>query len=118
MRIAINAWFIDRPTTGSGQYLVHLLNEYAASCDARSTRSAKNRRGACSFLLCGRAHQAPPEASCFEWQVLRTPFDRLHRHLAKLWFEQVSFPRACRHWGARSPHRSARLWRPSAPSSR
>jgi glycosyltransferase involved in cell wall biosynthesis len=97
MRIAINAWFIDRPTTGSGQYLAHLLGEYALGCDARG---AQLKRSMPLFLLCGRTDQTPPQASCFEWQALHTPFDHLHRHLAKLWFEQVSFPRACRRWGA------------------
>jgi glycosyltransferase involved in cell wall biosynthesis len=32
------------------------------------------------------------------WQIIhaRTPFDRVNANLAKLWFEQVTFPRACR----------------------
>ena len=113
MRIAINAWFIDRPTTGSGQYLAHLLSEYAAS--AQSARSGPR---APSYLLCGQPHQPHPEAACFEWQVLRTPFDGLHRHLSKLWFEQVSFPRACQRWGAELIH--VPYWasplRPPAPT--
>lgn len=112
MRIALNAWFINQPTTGSGQYLVHLLAEYAA-------HHAMHR-----FLLCSHTSQVPPLLptdagvgsappgsaahpdgtnplpSCFEWQVLHTPFDPVHRHLAKLWFEQVGFPLACRRWGA------------------
>ena len=109
MRIALNAWFIDQPTTGSGQYLVHLLAEYAA-------HPAGHR-----FLLCGRAGQKQPalpglSSPAFEWQTLRTPFDAgppftlgppssaLRCHLAKVWFEQVSFPRAGRRWGAELLH--------------
>jgi glycosyltransferase involved in cell wall biosynthesis len=103
VRIALNAWFADQPATGSGQYLAHLLAEYVA-------RHAQHR-----FLLCrpsaAQAAQSPdPQAglaraqeestSPCEWQILPTPFDGRHRHLAKLWFEQVSFPRACRRWGA------------------
>ena len=92
MRIAINAWFADQPTTGSGQYLTHLLAEYAA------------HGGDDRYLLCGRADQSPPVQAAahpaFEWQALRTPLDRAERHLAKLWFEQVTLPRACRRWGA------------------
>lgn len=103
MKIALNAWFVGQPTTGSGQYLAHLLAEYVA-------RHAQHR-----FLLCSplsaRATASPdPQAglhraaeqcsSPCEWQFLRTPFDGRHRHLAKLWFEQVSFPRACHRWGA------------------
>jgi glycosyltransferase involved in cell wall biosynthesis len=94
MRIAINAWFVDRPTTGSGQYLTHLLTEYAA-------RHAEH-----AYLLCIRANQAARpeviELPCppFEQQGVRTPFDGRGRHLAKLWFEQVSFPLAARRWGS------------------
>ncbi|MBN1642139.1 MAG: glycosyltransferase family 4 protein [Anaerolineae bacterium] len=93
MRIAINAWFVDRPTTGSGQYLTHLLAEYAAQ-----------EEGA-TYLLCGHVGQDPPawlrdRQPRFTWRTLRTPFDRFNRHLAKTWFEQVSFPRACRRWAA------------------
>jgi glycosyltransferase involved in cell wall biosynthesis len=99
MRIAVNAWFIDQPTTGSGQYLAHLLTEYAALPTSHS------------FLLCGHAGQEPPNSAStlYEWQMLRTPLDgapssALVRHLAKGWFEQVSFPRACRRWGADLVH--------------
>jgi glycosyltransferase involved in cell wall biosynthesis len=107
VRIALNAWFMDQPDTGSGQYLSHLLAEYMA-------RHAEHR-----FLLCspdwGRSagfagqQAGPPGApgqrpSPFEWQILRTPFDGRHRHLAKVWFEQISFPRACRRWGADVTH--------------
>ena len=110
MKIALNAWFIDQPTTGSGQYLAHLLAEYAAQPTGHD------------FLLCGHAGQSPPDlpgltSSSFQWQTLRTPFDAslsplrgpqvqrhplsaLSRHLAKVWFEQVSVPRAGRHWNA------------------
>jgi glycosyltransferase involved in cell wall biosynthesis len=111
MKIAINAWFIDRPTTGSGQYLTHLLTEYAADPAGHT------------FLLCGHAYHRQPEVTgqlpaCFEWQTRRTPFDRLYCHLAKLWFEQVSFPRACRRWGADLVH--VPYWgsplRPPAPT--
>jgi glycosyltransferase involved in cell wall biosynthesis len=123
MRIALNAWFIDQPTTGSGQYLAHLLAEYTA-------QPAGPR-----FLLCGRAGQPIPDlpglsSPIFEWLTVQTPFDgslpsvlrppssalrrpssvaprpssNLARHLAKLWFEQVGFPRACRRWGADIAH--------------
>ena len=103
MRIALNAWFMGQPATGSGQYLIHLLAEYVG-------RHAEHR-----FLLCGPrswqpARSADPPAglpcaleqhsSPCEWQTVRTPFDGRQRHLAKLWFEQVSFPRACHRWGA------------------
>jgi glycosyltransferase involved in cell wall biosynthesis len=123
VRIALNAWFIDRPETGSGQYLAHLLAEYAA------------QHAGHQFLLCMPGGQAPAAVARaweqaapgrtraldgFERRVLRTPPDRwrgtssrLGRHLAKLWFEQVSFPAACRRWGAdliHVPYWGAPLW--------
>jgi glycosyltransferase involved in cell wall biosynthesis len=98
MRIALNAWFIDQPTTGSGQYLTHLLTEYTAHPTGHH------------LLLCGHVGQRQSDlpnlsSPVCEWQTLHTPFDArplsiLGRHLAKLWFEQVSFCRACRRWGA------------------
>jgi len=51
-----------------------------------------------------------------------TPFDGSNRNLAKLWFEQVAFPAACRRlgraWrssptGARPGERRAPSWSPS-----
>ena len=36
--------------------------------------------------------------------VLRTPFDGRNENLAKVWFEQVAYPRACRRIGADVAH--------------
>jgi len=100
-RIAINAWFLDQPTTGSGQYLASLLDEYRHCSDLGA------------ILLCGHASQLTPAPGPFEWQVLRTPFDGsraasdpsgLRRHLAKLWFEQVAFVYASHRWHADLVH--------------
>ena len=95
MRIALNAWFAGQTTTGSGQYLMGLLRAYAAS------------PGPHRYLLLVPVTQLPPFAAlgpAFEWQRLPTPFDGLHADLAKLWFEQVSLPRACRRWQAALVH--------------
>jgi len=97
LRAAINAWFLDQRTTGSGQYLAHLLEEY------------RRGRSQVEILLLGRTGQPAPTPGPFEWQALRTPFDAralssgrsgLRRHLAKLWFEQIAVVRASRRWGA------------------
>jgi glycosyltransferase involved in cell wall biosynthesis len=73
MRVGINALFLDRPGTGSGQYTRHLLdsleevdptNEYLLFSPGPAPR-IRNRQSAI-------------------------------RNLNKLWFEQMSFPRACR----------------------
>jgi len=92
MRIALNAWFLDQPATGSGQYLTHLLGSFAADHSDHV------------FLLCAPALHAslavqfsPP---LFEWRLLRTPFDGRSNRLSKLWFEQLSVPRASHRWGA------------------
>lgn len=97
MKISINAWFLGHLTTGSGQYLGHLLEQYASDYPDHT------------FLLCipdkPLAHLEMPNG---EWRVLHTPFDRLPgaagRHLAKLWFEQVAFPHACHRWQADVAH--------------
>ncbi len=92
-QIGINAWFLSQETTGSGQYLRHLLREFAASDDG------------CHYsLFCSPAQpeSAPPLALCpqrFRQVVLPTPFDRLDENLTKLWFEQVAVPRAARRLG-------------------
>lgn len=65
MRVAINAWFWNSPTTGSGQYtrcLVEHLTTVAPGLDIR--------------LIMPRAGGPA-------------------RNLYKVWFEQVVFPRAC-----------------------
>jgi glycosyltransferase involved in cell wall biosynthesis len=93
LRIAINAWFVGQPTTGSGQYLTHLLRSYAALSlpDELLLLIHGEQRIPASLASLGPS---------FKWERLRTPFDGRYRYLAKLWFEQVGMPRACRHWGA------------------
>jgi glycosyltransferase involved in cell wall biosynthesis len=89
MRIAINGWFWDQPRTGSGQYarklLTHLVqiapqHEYVLVTPEKSLRIA-------SLEL--------PE---YEPAVTRKPGFR------KLWFEQVTFPRACLRLGVDLAH--------------
>jgi glycosyltransferase involved in cell wall biosynthesis len=81
MRIAVNGWFWDQPHTGSGQYtrqiLVHLLkvapeHEYIVVTPETSFRISS------------------PETINPASSVSRKP------GLGKVWFEQVTFPRACR----------------------
>jgi len=93
MRIAINGAFWGMDTTGSGQYLMALLPEMA--------RLAPD--DAFDLVLPGRL-DAPADA--LPWGVHRapTPLDRLSGNLAKVWFEQAAFPRACRRLGADLAH--------------
>jgi len=73
MRVGINALFLGLPGTGSGQYTRHLLQALA-------------RVDSTNEYLPFSPGPAPPISN------LQSPIS----NRAKLWFEQVSFPRACR----------------------
>jgi len=86
MRIVLNGWFWGQTATGSGQYLSHLLahlvevapqHEYVLAVPSE----ASNLRN---------THHAS------RVERVLTPFDNINVHLAKVWFEQIAFPRACR----------------------
>jgi len=93
VRIAINAWFLDQPGTGSGQYLRGLL------------RAMPDEAMEHQFLLI-----LPSEASQFqlpELQPARWHFrSRFWKrsNLGKVVFEQIAFPWACRRWRADVAH--------------
>ncbi len=92
MRIAINAWFLDQPGTGSGQYLHGLLRTMPALAAEHE------------FLLVappGRVVLQMPGLQA-DVQTLASPFWRSDP--GKVLFEQVAFPRACRRWGAEVAH--------------
>jgi glycosyltransferase involved in cell wall biosynthesis len=105
MHLAINAWFWDQPTTGSGQTVRYLL---PALLEADPTLEAT--------LI------APPWVTADP--VPLPPRARWHTasgrrgHVGKVWFEQVEFPRICRQIGAdiaHVPYFGSPL-RPSAPT--
>jgi glycosyltransferase involved in cell wall biosynthesis len=81
MRIGINALFLDRPETGSGQYTQNLL-EALAKVDPTN-----------EYLLFSPG-PAPP--------IPNIPYPI--SNLAKLWFEQVAFPLTCRRLGVDLTH--------------
>jgi len=90
VRVGINAWFLHQEATGSGQYLRHLLREFAANDDSRQYTL---------FLSPAQPGSAPPlelVPQRFRQVVLTTPFDGRSENMAKLWFEQVTVPRAAR----------------------
>ena len=96
MRVGVNAFFRQYPTTGSGQYLKHLMDQFAAICADDefvlfSPRPARKHH--CSDVACSSRSQA-----------LATPFAGRHEHLDKLWFEQLSVPRASRSEGVQLIH--------------
>ena len=122
MHLVVNGWFWDQLATGSGQYLHHILHylplvgpghTYTVMVPAPAPSSSTS---AASHLAPDTSHFAPippPPATYF----VRIPVARGGDNLAKLWFEQVGFPNACRvlkadralvpYWG--SPLRTACL---------
>jgi len=77
VRIGINAFYLGAVTTGSGQYINHLI------------RQLTRLGGENEYVLIN---------------PVPTPFDSISENLAKLWFEQVSFPRTCRRQGVEIAH--------------
>jgi glycosyltransferase involved in cell wall biosynthesis len=83
MHIVVNGWFWGQMNTGSGQYLYHLAQRLPeVDGEQRYT------------LVLPQVGYASAPAG---WQVVIAPpaAQPLGANLAKLWFEQVSFPRAC-----------------------
>jgi glycosyltransferase involved in cell wall biosynthesis len=107
MRIVINGWFLDQLSTGSGQYLAALA-EWLPRAGSEHEFILVAPRDRKQLPRTAGARSAIPAG----WQTVEasTPFDSLHRDLAKLWFEQIAFPSACRrlradvalvpYWGA------------------
>src|SRR5919197_4805500 len=90
MRIGINALFLQRPATGSGQHLFHLLEGLDAH-DKENTYvllSPRFRRG---YAVTG-----PPLSDRFRnVEVMSTPA-RLGENVEKAWWEQVGLLQAGR----------------------
>jgi glycosyltransferase involved in cell wall biosynthesis len=104
MRVAINAWFWNSPTTGSGQYTRRLVEHLAAVApDLEIVLIAPEGWGF--------------HASRFTFHVSRGTQPETG-DLRKAWFEQVAFPRACHYVEADVAH--VPYWapplRPSVPT--
>ncbi len=97
MRIGINAFYLGAVTTGSGQYINHLIRQLPRLGDESEYILVQDARY--KIQDTGNSHLAP----CLLHPV-PTPFDSISENLAKLWFEQVSFPRACRRQGVELAH--------------
>jgi len=90
MRVAINAWFWDDLTAGSGQYTRRLVEHLAAvEPDLELLLVAPQGQGfQCSRFAPHVSRITQPGAG----------------NLGKVWFEQVTFPRACRRLSADVAH--------------
>ncbi|GAB4408081.1 MAG: glycosyltransferase family 1 protein [Anaerolineae bacterium] len=87
MKIAINAWFWDNPSVGSGQYLRYLL---PALLEADPSLDIT--------LIAPKPFDPDPATlhPRLKFLVTASPFGSPSSNLAKVWFEQITFPRACR----------------------
>jgi glycosyltransferase involved in cell wall biosynthesis len=96
VRVAINAWFLEQETTGSGQYLTHLLPEL-------SGLAADDE----FVLIAGRGSQLAGDKSRIanrELCVVNCELCGWSENLTKVWFEQIAFPRACQRLGVDLAH--------------
>lgn len=103
VRVAINAWFWDQPTTGSGQYTRN-LSKYLVS-----------ETPGLELLLVGPPGWTPPAPAAtprLRFYPIPSP-RRWPINLEKVWFEQVVFPRACAELGvdaAHTPYWAPPMW--------
>lgn len=105
MHIAINGWFAGQLQAGSGQYLHHLLDHIP-----------RQNPGVRLSLLVPEPRPAaaqPPAWSGVQTLAVATP--GLPKNLRKLWWEQVTVPRAAQRLRADvlwAPYWAAPLWQP------
>jgi len=92
VHIAINGWFYDQETTGSGQYLRQLLWHLP--------QAAPELR--ISLILPG--HVAPPKQLPAGVRAISSGAAPRWRRMGKIWFEQQSFPQLAREAGADIAH--------------
>ncbi len=95
MKIAINAWFWDNPSVGSGQYLKYLLPALLAEADDLEIT-----------LVSPKPLPEPLELpeDAVRYEQAKTPFPNQAGNLAKVWFEQITFPRVCQKLGVDVAH--------------
>ncbi len=92
MKIGVNALFLQTPASGSGQYLIHLLNALA-EIDQQN-----------KYILLGATLQEKPSLRSpwerFPYQVSPVPtLARSNENIEKLVWEQLTGPRAARKAG-------------------
>ncbi len=92
MRIAINAWFLNNPGTGSGQYLQGLLRAWSELATEHQ------------FLLATPLERFDYDLPGLKTEFWPAPSPRWRGNLGKVLFEQVAFPSICRRWGADVAH--------------
>jgi len=94
MRVGVNAAFWHMAATGSGQYTRCLLRSLATLMPPED----------CLLFLPGHLDRQAGLERPWPVSYLPGPFDDLDGNLAKVWFEQVAYPRACRRCGVDVAH--------------
>lgn len=92
MEIALNGIFWGQRGTGSGQYLHTLVSALVEAAPEHRYRV---------YVPSERIQEPPPGVEIIP---LHLSHEERYADLAKLWFEQVAFPRACRRNGFRLAH--------------
>jgi glycosyltransferase involved in cell wall biosynthesis len=91
-KIAVNAWFLDQPGTGSGQYLQGLLQALPEVAPGYQ------------LLLVVPYQASGSPLPGLDAVFYSCPSPRWRTNLGKVLFEQIAFPRICRRWGANLAH--------------
>lgn len=99
MKVAINAWFWDNPSVGSGQYLKYLLPALLELDNGPEI----------SLISPKPFGQKPDTLTRYSAQKISfveatTPFGDQASNPAKVWFEQITFPQTCRRLGVDLAH--------------
>ncbi len=89
LRIAINAYFLQQPATGSGEHLYHLLEGLDAVDSTNRYLVLYPRLGDNPAL------RTPRLGPRFEIREVRGTSERLGPRFGKLWWEQVALRQAC-----------------------
>jgi len=97
MRIAVNAWFWNSPTTGSGQYIRRLVEPLVALEPDLEVMLVTPRGW--GFQVSGFKFQVSDHPELETWNLKPETSS-----LVKVWFEQIAFPRACRRLNAALAH--------------
>lgn len=105
MRIVVNGWFFHQLTTGSGQYLHHLMAKVAA----------QEKPIDATLLVPSGALTGQPAVSWPSVTIQPLALPPLPKNLRKLWWEQVTVPQAARQLRADAlwvPYWAGPLWQP------
>ncbi|MFN2199757.1 MAG: glycosyltransferase family 4 protein [Caldilineaceae bacterium] len=106
MRLAVNGWFAGQQTTGSGQYLHHLL-----------AHLPRQRSGIeIDIFVPATTYDPAWQKSWPSLHLHALDLPPLPRQLQKVWWEQVAYPRAARSQGADVlwvPYWAAPFWQPA-----